>query len=50
MKIFLNNPRESWIVDRIRQEWLENNPEVSTEKIEECDVLWIGIKYHNNTL
>lgn len=41
MKIFLNNPRESWIVDRIREEWFENNPGISTEKIEECDVLWI---------
>lgn len=41
MKIYLNDPRESWIVDRIRKEWYENNPELITESIDDCDVLWI---------
>jgi len=41
MKVYLNDPKESWIVDRIREEWYQNNPESTTEKIEECDILWI---------
>lgn len=41
MKVYLNDPKESWIVDRIRKEWYENNPNLVTENIAECDVLWI---------
>lgn len=41
MKIYLNDPKESWIVDRIRKEWYENNQDIATESIEDCDVLWI---------
>ena len=41
MKIYLNDPKESWIVDRIRKEWYENNQNVVTNKIDECDILWI---------
>ena len=37
----MNDPKESWIVDRIRKEWYENNPNLVTENIAECDVLWI---------
>ena len=41
MKVYLNDPRESWIVDRIRKEWYENNPDIVTNNIDECDVIWI---------
>lgn len=41
MKIYLNNPRESWIVDRIRKEWYDNNRDIVTENIDECDLIWI---------
>ena len=41
MKIYLNDPKESWIVDRIRKEWYENNQDNVTENIDECDVIWI---------
>ena len=41
MKVFLNDPKENWIVDRIRKEWYENNPDVSTEDINSADILWI---------
>jgi len=41
VKVYLNDPKESWIVDRIRKEWYENNPNLVTENIAECDVLWI---------
>jgi len=41
VKIYLNDPKESWIVDRIRKEWYENNHDIVTDNIDECDVLWI---------
>lgn len=41
MKVYLNDPKESWIVDRIRKEWYENNRDTVTENIDDCDVLWI---------
>lgn len=41
MKVYLNDPKESWIVDRIRKEWYQNNPDSVTENIQECDILWI---------
>jgi len=41
VKVFLNNPKENWIVDRIRKEWYENNPDIVTESMADCDVLWV---------
>ena len=41
MKIFINEINESWIVDRFRNEWYENNPEISTDKIKEANIIWI---------
>ena len=41
MKLYLNDPKESWIVDRIRKEWYENNPDIVTNNIDECDIIWI---------
>lgn len=41
MKIFINKLNESWIVDRLRKEWYENNVETSSENIEESDIVWI---------
>ena len=28
-KIYINNPRESWITDRFRKEWMENNKDTT---------------------
>jgi glycosyltransferase involved in cell wall biosynthesis len=42
MKIFMNNPREDWIVDRIRGEWYRNNESTATEDINLCDTIWIA--------
>ena len=33
MKIYLNKINESWIVDRMRKEWYENNKNISTNSI-----------------
>ena len=41
MKVYLTNLNESWIVDRLRKEWYEHNPSISTEKIKESDIVWI---------
>ena len=41
MKIFVSNLNESWIVDRFRNEWIEENREIFTEKIKEADIIWI---------
>ena len=41
MKVYLSKINESWIVDRVRDEWLKNNQEISTENIHESDVVWI---------
>ena len=41
MKIFVSNLNESWIVDRFRNEWIEENREIFTEKIKEADIVWI---------
>ena len=41
MKIYLSKINESWIVDRVRNEWLENNKEISTNSIRNADIIWI---------
>ncbi len=41
MKVFLNNPKESWIVDRIREEWYNNNQETVVDTMSESDVIWV---------
>lgn len=41
MKIYLSKINESWIVDRVREEWYEFNKEISTDKIKEADIIWI---------
>ena len=39
MKVYLNNPKESWVVDRFREEWLLNNKSISTKRINSADEL-----------
>ena len=41
MKIFINNPREGWVVDRFRKEFYEKNPDLTTENPAEADLVWI---------
>ncbi len=41
MKIFVSKINESWIVDRVRNEWIENNKEISTNSIRNADIIWI---------
>ena len=32
MKIYLSDINESWIIDRVRNDWYMNNMEISTQK------------------
>lgn len=41
MKIYLSKINESWIVDRIREEWYLYNKDISTKFIFNADIIWI---------
>lgn len=41
MKIYISKAKESWVVDRFREEWYENNPQISTKNILFADLIWI---------
>ena len=41
MKIYLSKINESWIVDRVKDEWFEYNDEISTKEIKDSDIIWI---------
>ena len=39
MKIYLSNINESWIVDRVKEEWISNNKDITTSKIADADIV-----------
>ena len=41
MKIYINSPKESWIVDRFVDEWKIYNPNLTTNFISRSDIVWI---------
>tara|TARA_B100001250_G_scaffold404429_1_gene420399 strand:- start:247 stop:1170 length:924 start_codon:yes stop_codon:yes gene_type:complete len=41
MKVYLNNINESWVVDRLKDEWYEYNQDISTTNPKEADIIWI---------
>ena len=41
MKVYLSKINESWIIDRIRNEWYEKNNIHSTKFINKSDIIWI---------
>ena len=41
MKVYLSDINESWIVDRVREEWYKYNPELSSKNIKIADTIWI---------
>ena len=41
MKVYLSKINESWVVDRMREEWYDNNQEYSVENPKEADLIWI---------
>ena len=41
MKVYLSKINESWVVDRMRDEWYEHNKDLSTQNPRDADVIWI---------
>ena len=41
MKIYLNSPKEDWIVDRFVDEWNDHNKSLNTKNIFRSNVIWI---------
>lgn len=41
MKVYLSKINESWIIDRVRQEWYEHSKNISTKEIKNADIIWI---------
>jgi glycosyltransferase involved in cell wall biosynthesis len=41
MKIYLNSPKENWIVDRFVREWTINNSFITCKNIKKSDIVWI---------
>ncbi len=41
MKIYLNSPKENWIVDRIKNEWVKYNHKHNSKKPKTADIFWI---------
>lgn len=41
MKIYISKINESWVVDRFRSEWIENNSEITTKFIFNADIIWV---------
>ena len=43
MKVYLSKINESWIIDRVRAEWYQYNEAISTDSVDEADIIWIGL-------
>lgn len=41
MKIYLNQSKENWIIERLRREWYQYNSTISTKLKSRADILWI---------
>ena len=41
MKIFISVINESWIIDRMKDEFIKNNEGIVTNNIKEADIIWI---------
>lgn len=41
MKVYLSKINESWIIDRVRDEWYEHCDDISSSKIKSADIVWI---------
>ena len=50
MKIFIKAPGEDWIIDRYKREWQQYRPELFTDELGSCDILWLMDTYTWNTI
>lgn len=44
-RVFLLRPSEDWIVDRIVQEWYQDNTDISTLDARSADVIWLAASW-----
>lgn len=49
-KVFLLRPSEDWIVDRLVDEWYQDNFDISTNNIVEADVVWLMASWCYNNI
>ena len=50
MKVYLTKINESWIVDKIRSEFYLSNPELTTDKLKDADIVWVIAPWLANKL
>ena len=50
MKVYLTKINESWIVDKMRSEFYSFNPEITTDKIKNADIVWVIAPWLANKL
>jgi len=50
LKVYLTKINESWIVDKMRSEFYSFNPEITTEKIKNADIVWVIAPWLANKL
>jgi glycosyltransferase involved in cell wall biosynthesis len=50
MKIFVLSPNEGWILDRIHAEWKQLKPDITTDNVEEADIIWFISPYQWRTV
>lgn len=50
MKVFVLPPKEDWIVDRMVKEWNEDNADITTQRVDQADVIWLLADWHWNSL
>ena len=50
MKVFVLYARERWITDELAKEWIENNGDIYTTNLDECDTIWILSDYITNKI
>ena len=41
MKIYINKPKEEWVVDRFVSEWKIHNSSINTNRLINADIIWL---------
>ena len=41
MKLYINNPKEDWIADRLKKEWIEYNPKSNKSSLFNSEIVWL---------
>ena len=50
MKIYVLYAKENWITDELAKEWINNNRDIYTTNLDECDTIWILSDYIINKI